>query len=609
MGVAIRELGVAGLLYRGSLVGLPAVAVAGVAGSWWLGQRNLAVLGLYLAVPMVAAPVVVGLARSPGRASLASDLDWRIPSILFHLSVSALVGLVVVSEVRPIGFYAGVAFVYALVFVFIVTAPAGKLGRAICLYHGSVAVLLVIFSVTLNYELFVGRTDLTGHLAFTNAIIETGRTRILSETYEPFLLWHVLVAGTYRLFGGWVSPHTTTFLLGGLTFGAGVPAIYALTRRLYPDDRAALLSTLMLGCFPLYLFYGMYSIPRSVTSILFLVLLVVLTLPPTGRTRAVSLLLVASIVIYHPVSIPFVMVILAALFVVERILGTRTRIADGFVLGATILITAVYWLYRADFLTSRVLSTAHGMFTGPSPSTAPSGVVTDPWLEVANYLPYSFLLFFALVGILFWYRDGRSAAAPYAAVGAVTLGLVPLVLPGPTLLLDSLAGVNVGRFGHYGYMFVAVTAGVGAAELLRRGGLAVVLVLLVLTSGLAFTAVSNDFVASDNPVVERPFYTFYLSENERQAFATIETVHDGQVGSDRPTCRYLSELHGAHCETILAEAGEEMFAPHDGVIVRDGEREKRPLQFSQYVFDEEFPTADLASRNTVYDSGDVSFHR
>ena len=51
-----------------------------------------------------------------------------------------------------------------------------------------------------------------------------------------------------------------------------------------------------------------------------------------------------------------------------------------------------------------------------------------------------------------------------------------------------------------------------------------------------------------------------------------------------------------------------MLEPYEGVLIRDGEREKRPLQFSQYVADEELPSDSLAERNTVYDSGEVSFH-
>ena len=610
MGAVAGKSRIVDVVYWASIVGIPTSAIAGVVGAVVLGQTNLAILGIYLAVPMVLAPLVVGLVRTNGRRVRLYELDWRIPSTLFHLSVGALVLLLATTSIRPLSFYAGALVTYALVFVLVATSPTDRAGRAICLYHASVAVMLVIFSVTLNYELFVGRTDLTAHLSFASSIVETGRTRILSPAYEPFLLWHAFTAGTYHLLGEQVSLHTTTYLLGGLTFGAGVPTMYALTRRLYPNDRAALFSSLMMICFPLYIFYGMYSIPRSVTSFLFLLLLLTLAIRPASRITLVSLALVFAIVIYHPVSIPFVMSILVVSYAIERAIGTqdRERIVDEFVLSVTVLITVVYWLYRADYIASRLISTAVGMFTGPAPSTTPEGVVTSPWVEVANYLPYSFLLFFTLLGILFWYRDERSSAPAYAAVSVLTLALVPLVLPGPTLLLDSLAGVNVARFGHYGFMFIALTAGVGVFELLRRGGVAAFLVLLVLTSGLAFTAVSNDFVASDNPVVERPFYTFYLSETERTSFSAIDDAHDGQIGADRVTCRYLSELHQSNCEMIFAEEGAEMLEPYEGVLIRDGEREKRPLQFSQYVGDEDFPSDSLAERNTVYDSGDVSFH-
>lgn len=613
--VLVRRDALGGLIYKLSLVAFPAAAIVGVLGTLLIGFSNLAILGLYLAAPLLLASAVVW--RSPVHSPASNnvdfydidlqEIDWRLLSITFHFVVCLLVVLVVSTDVRPIAFYGGVALLYTLTFLFAVSAR-GPVERTLCLYHATVAVMLVIFSVTLNYELFVGRTDLTAHISFTLAIIETGRFPVGVPTYEPFLLWHVLTAGAYDVTGGWLRPSTTMFVLGGLLYGVGVPAMYGFARRLYPNVRVATLSAVMMICFPLYIFYGMYSIPRSTTSILFLILLLSLVIRPTASTRILTLLLVTGIVVYHPVSIPFVLIILTMLFVVERILDARDPIVDKFTLISAVTVTTIYWLFRADFLVSRLVGTIVVVLTYPSPETTPTGVEMQPWVEAANYVPYSFLLFFLLVGFLFWYRNGHASIGAFGPFALVAVALVPLVFPGPTLLLDELAGVNVGRFAHYSFMFVALTAGVGVFELLRRGGIRTFFVVLLLVSCLSFTAVSNDFVASDNPVVERPFYTYYFTEHERASFERIEEIHAHSIATDWPACRYLSELGTSECEAVAVDEGDGMFDEHDSVLIREHESEKRPLRFTRYVYADELDRTELTSRNKVHDSGAITLY-
>ncbi|QCS41947.1 hypothetical protein [Natrinema versiforme] len=595
----------------GAMVALPIVAVIGLAVPLWLGLSNLAVLGLYVAIPMVASPLVVRrvgtdrIARHTQLGSLGA-IDWRLLSIVFHVILSALVLLVARTAVRPTVFFLGVGALYTTCFLLAVSSGESA-SRTIVLYHVAVALLLVIFSVTLNYDFFVGRTDLSTHISMTNFVVETGSTPSQPASYEPFVLWHALAGATSQVFGDWVSPHATMYLLSGLTFGAGVPMMYSFARRVYPNERVGLLSCLLLISVPMYIFYGMYSIPRSITSVLFLGLLLAAVTPPSARTRALTLLFLLGIVVYHPVSIPFVLVILGVLFVAERLLGRRARIVDGFLLASAALVTTTYWLYRAEFLVARIADAIVTSFAGSGGESAPSSVLTAPWVELANYVPYAFLLGFVLLGFLFWLRSTRTHDTTFVAVGVLTVVLIPLVFPGPTLLLDSLVGVNVGRFEHYSFMLVALTGAVGLHQLLRRGGFKAFVVLLLVVSCFSVAAVSNDFVATDNPMVERPFYTYYLTEQERGSFESIDERRAGEIGADRVTCRYLTEVRSSTC-TIANAADEDLFAGYDGVVVREGELERRPLQFREYVPESEFPREELNDRHRVYDSGSVSYY-
>jgi len=603
---------------------LPVVAVLGVTAPLLVGSPNFSILGLYFAVPMVVAPAVVRWVGSGKRNDRAIPfaVDWRVWSIMFHATVGALVYLLVVTPVRTYAFYGGVSFIYLLCFLLITTSKSGRLGRALNLYHLSIAVLLVIYSVTLTYDFFIGHGDLTTHISITTTIIETEQTSLAVPEYEPFQLWHIYAAISSQLFGDWVAPHTTMYLLSGAIFATGIGLMYGIARRIYPDERVGLISCLVMISFPLYLFYGMYSIPRSVTSVLFLAFLLTVVDRPSARLRALSVIFIVAIVVYHPVSIPFILAILGILTIAEHTIDAPVRIMDAYTFSAAILITSIYWLYNAEFIVTRIVGTIVARFVESSGgSSTPSSVFTSPWVEVANFVPYAFILLFVLLGFLFWQRRLANGEAPteasdwtsrytvtFTSIGILTVLLVPLAFPGPTLLLDSLAGINIGRFGHYTYMFFALTGGYGLYEVVRRGGIPLFLVLMVVLTCFTFTAVSNEYTAADNPVVERPFYTFYLTDQERQSFQSIDNDYRGEIGTDRITCRYMLWLLDSSCSVVTVEEGNQMFNESRGIVIREGELQDRPLQFSRYVSAEELPRHELRERNRVYDSGSVTFH-
>lgn len=614
------------LTYVLALVGLPIVAVVGIAVPLLLGQPNFSILGIYLAVPMILAPIVARSLRGRGTRTVEdqlSALDWRIPSILIHLLVAGLAAVLVVYAVRPTGFFVGLATVYGLVFLVIVSTDGSPAGSAVSLYHCVLALLTSIFSVTLHYDYFIGRTDLPAHVTMMVSIYETGTMPDRWAVYDPFPLWHTYSASSYALFGETISPHTTMVLLSGLFFGAGVVMLYTLARRIYPNETVALLGALVLIAIPDYVFYGMYAISRSIVSVLFIALLFTLLARSSARMRLLSVVFVASIVLYHTVSIPFVLVILVVLFTAERVYVARRPILEGgrwarsHVVNGSILlvagaITSIYWLYGADLIAFMVIDRLVGIVAGTGPAdTAPGGVFLLPWQELANYLPHAFLLFFVLTGFLLWFERPRDGFSRLTSVAVATVLLIPLLVPGPTLLLDSLAGINVTRFAHYGYMFLALTGGYGVYELVRRGGLGMLIVVLLVVSCFSFVALSNDFVASDNPVVEREFYTYYLTDEERAAFERLDEVHRDELGSDHITCRYYEDVVGSDCERVPVENDTVEHEHLDGLLLRQGELEERPLQFgeSRYVYDDELPWDELDERNRVHDSDAVTYYR
>lgn len=607
------------LTARVSLLVLPVAGILGVIVPYFSGMTNFSILGIYLAVPMILAPIAVRSlsTESNGEWSSIRTLDWRVPSILIHTSIGLMIYLTASFAIRPTWFYVVYAIVYVLLFCLIISDDGG-VHTIISLYHLCVTLIVSIFSVTLNYNYFIGREDFPPHHAMVLSIYETG-TMPAWEIYEQFALWHVYVGSTASLAGQWLDSYTTLVVLSGLIFVAGVPMTYTLAVRLLSNERVALLCCLVLIAIPEYMFYGMYSISRSVTSVLFIALLVTLVGGTSPRMRFMRVLFVGGIIVYHPITIPFLAVILIILYGVERIFARQPYVVESLTMIVIGVITVLYWFYRAELFTvyvaNRFVEMIDGLVNGGATGEgAPTGVLELPWHELANYAPYSFLVLFVLVGFLFWFLRDRDQSESFAPFAVASVVMIPLLYPSPVLLVDALAGVHLteGRFASYGFVFVALTGGYGLYALLTRCGRKGFLVLLLLLACFSFVAVSNDFVSSDNPVVERPFYTYYLTEQEERTFERVAEIHEGTLGADYITCHYKSNLLDGGCTTFALENDSISHEEFDGVVIREGEFEKRPVYITgddQYAPADTIPWDELADRNRVHDAGTVSYYR
>jgi hypothetical protein len=94
--------------------------------------------------------------------------------------------------------------------------------------------------------------------------------------------------------------------------------------------------------------------------------------------------------------------------------------------------------------------------------------------------------------------------------------------------------------------------------------------------------VSNDWVASDNPLVKRPFYTFYFSEQEITGMDRLVTHTTGILETDYVPNRYYEGSAYEPNTTILEVDGNNMTfvrgSPEDVLLIREGEHEKRELK-------------------------------
>jgi hypothetical protein len=209
------------------------------------------------------------------------------------------------------------------------------------------------------------------------------------------------------------------------------------------------------------------------------------------------------------------------------------------------------------------------------------------------------------------------------------LGVLASVVsfPGPVLLLTSFAkDFNIMRFGEYAFIFIIMAASVGFSGLfhkVRRYGRVIMVVVFVF---MVLLSVSNDFVASDNPLVKRPFYTFYMTEEEVDSLNHVPGIAVGRVISDQIVTRYLECSPFQAKSQIMEVDGRNMSilknSFEDLLLIRGGELERRPLKLysatgSKFIlrpsltkrleyYPRDLPVwSQLGDFNQVYNSGDV----
>lgn len=648
-----------------SLVGRvgPVATVLATVGVFLVGLQTFAIVSLYVTVPVVVATAVAAAVASgrlgdwrtatatesfglPTASTTLSPAWFRLSSAGFLVTVGA--SLLVASEtaIRPYTFYLLVGVATAVVLFQALHAGPSRARIGVVLLETGALLATVVWSVTLKYHYYFGRTDVFPHHRLVDVLLSTGHVTGAFGEYQAFPLWQVFTAVQQQFYGGEVGTLTVFFVTTGVLY-AFVPAgVYAVARRLsFPTD-VSLVAAVGTCLVPYVLIYGMYAIPRSVTSVLVVLALLGLLLD-SRRGSALYLGVVVAMAVYHTVTLPFVFVTLGAYYVAERVLatgdGSATDDHDGerasyvvplWALLAVPVVQFAYWGIAAPSLIERLVGLAADNTTYGLESQ--TGALADqfvesPFRELANYASLGFLLLFIVFGVVRapWVdRLSRRTGAVLVA----TMLLAVVSFPGPALLVSTVSNVTadmVLRFAQYTYPFVALSVAVGVVATVRTGTTlgrrrVAVAVVLVLVCSTAFLTVSNDFVASDNPIVERDdFYTFYLTESEVTGFDTVTDRAGTPVTGDYVTCRYVNNPGGGDCGIIQADpfAGELYVEGGSVVLLREGELEDRPLSVfptSERVedpaysnFRESIPASspvweDLRGHHRVYDAGTVS---
>ena len=607
------------------LYALPALGLGGTAILVLLRQYGFLALSIYLVIPMILAPAIYVAYRNRKPADLSyGDRGFRLLLILYLLLFALSACLLYAFDVRPFLYYVTVAGIATAVLLQILLFKPDRTKTGLILLQVAALTLNIIWGMSLKYYYFVGRTDILGHAWFVENILRYGHVTQVFEVYQPFALWHFLMSATYMISETSLPVYTIMFIACGLVYALTTFAVYYVTDKVTGNVRIALLTALFMSFYHFFVLQGTEPMPRSITGCLLIILIILFLGSKDRMNYLLAFLLTLGVIMFHTVSIAFFLAILLLVYVTGKVFGGKDAFPlldlKYFVIAGAM--TAVYWGLFGGVLLEKLTYNIN--------VDAPTGVITQsvvetPLYELFNYLQYMPFLLFIVLGILLALRMPGKRQALCVFV-TTTLVLIPLTFPGPLLLLNKL-NVNFGidRFYENGYLFMGMAAAIGLFVIFSRAGKYMKIALVGTFAVLVILSMSNDFIATDNPLVKRPFYTHYLTESDIAGADHIRDMANTSVLADYPIVRYLMYNDYVQLPTLIwMDAKNNTIIPSDPrfpVIYRKGELSNRPLDilsvdeikgpgFTYYVpwtqmtyVNQSAPVwKDLENYNRIYDS-------
>ena len=561
---------------------LPIFGILGIIIPLIFRLYDFSLLASYMAIPLILAPVIFfKINNNSQKAIILQEEAFKACLIAFLVTFLFSILILFTFEIRPYLYYATITLMALFIMIQILNFKNSSFKTHIILFQCIILILDLIWGVTLKYFLYIGRTDALGHAWLIHNLIEQGFITDVFNIYKPFPLWHILVSSVILITKMDVQEYKEMFLVSGIIYGFLILVVYITLLNLVKDKRIALLSAFFVSINSDIIISGMYSIARSEVFYLWVLLILFVTTQKNMRIAALSMIMMSAIILYHTVSMLFISIIMITISLLEKLyhINQNNRVISIYFILLAIVLTLSYWMYVAHelfYTLIKSVSTSGALLGG-------SGRYSSIY-EWINYLHHTPLIFLTIIGGLFMLKSDQVSDRG-KAFSLLGLSLVPFTFPGPILLLDNLMGnLRLDRFADYTFFFIIMIGAAGFVYLYFRISNLYKLLSIVILISMVFLSISNDFIASDNPLAKREFYTYYLTEKEVASFNHLAENSIGYIMSDWVTARYFESSAYKSKASLLQVYddgnGENFLRNSSGDIflIRENELIKRPLK-------------------------------
>jgi hypothetical protein len=615
------------------------VAISGLSFTVYLGRTDLTLTSLVFVVPMFFAAVILFKNRSLRITDLTLPVYagriqfshlFLINCIIFTISLILLVS----SPTRPLAYFILVSLYSGILLLQIFCRRSPRTDFLIVLEILFLS-LSLIWGVSLKYPLYFGDTDSLIHLRYIDIILTTGHIQNHDVTYLYYPLYHIFNAVGIEITG--LSISTALFLFMGITWQAGILFSYLIFRSLTGSSKIAAIACLLLASSSQIIFYGSYSIARSLSFVFFLGWLFLVISKPEKNVwyLILSFIVMAAMILTHHVNVILIIPLLLLVYLCQ-IFYNRFRRNKPFeplyiYLFAVCVIGYLIW-FAPELSNTTLISTIRAILGSDMSIMGDITAGYGPSV-IIGIIYYSFVLLLCLLGlrIIFGFVNPGHNSRIAGAFALAGFFMLIVYLPGPLDLLSVSGLLMTSRFNLIVSPFIALLMAYGIYFLLKNNVTgnsysSSVLVLPVFTAGFVaimtfFSTVSTGNAQDyDNFPHTSTIDTPYFTHQELKSFTFLRDQGNNTLTlySDYQT-RRNDYILGDFATRRIIQDGDISYIHNGYLVLRSAELErKHALTFSpdgfgatsyRYKIDPLNPEnniiATTAAKNRVYSNGNV----
>lgn len=515
-----------------------------------VGKLNFVVKGLFTGIPAIISCIIV---------LFIYKKDVKLNDILISPSISRnsliyLFGIFYLSSISILLLSQGGRFWYyfmfiVLLYIFILLQILSENSNpSIILVEIFLILLNLTYSVTLNYDLYFGTTDIMPHILLSEMTAMSGQIVSASLTdYAYFPLYHIMVAASSLLLH--IDVKSSLFLITAPIYGITIIFLYYLFHYITRNRQISLLSCLLYSSSSIVLYYGANMITRTMSFVMFIVLLYLIYSVNFKESKfsvkILSVIAALFLTLVHNVSLPQFVLLMVILLVCESLVDVNNHISKPFFILLNVSFIS-YWFFIAYLFVQRSISVRLQSHFWDSMVLTSEGLgsVDDHLTNLVGYLDSSVFLFFALIGIGFLLKKYKNN---YASVfGLFALITLIFYIPNPLNTIWQLHVLfRIDRFSLFVSPFMAFVMSYGIyvfwnylSKSSSKKGYPLFLILLLFST---FIFISSVYSISDSESLVVESAHPYFTAQELRGFEHIKSyVPAGSyIYSDYYASRYF----------------------------------------------------------------------
>lgn len=382
---------------------LLAVAILGLIVIYKFFGSEVAGKSLVYVIPVILAAFILLIRNRNQESFISTSILSRLsflPSLLVNILLFIITVIILLYvPTRPWLYFIIISFISGSIFIQILCKRPVWTDYLI-IFEIVLLSLNMIWSVTLKYPLYIGGTDVLGHIYYINSILQTAHITELAEYYN-FPLFHIYNAIGVQLTG--LTIRNSLFIFMGIAWEAGILFAYLIFLKFSNSRRFSLTACLLYATSSQIILFGMYAITRALGFVLIFCWLYLILDKDNIKYVILSFIMMLTVILTHHTTILLFIPVLLIVYISQQLFPGDKKDKSGISFIPIVLLTIcffAYLFYVATAFTSLIVARQFNSIfeTDPLQTNVLVGGTYYNYLLIGDIYS-SLTILFSLIGI------------------------------------------------------------------------------------------------------------------------------------------------------------------------------------------------------------------